>query len=252
MFYSRTKTYIKEIDEAIGGGVTRGAIFTLSYDTYSLGWMIGFEILKNMIQHHNSYGVIHNYLLPPPKLISRAMSVGLDIRNSCTIIDVFGSKYNIPPIQGANIVQISNPNPETLNPKIEAIYDSKIFPAAKNKKIVRLVYTIEGMSTIFGEKITIKLLNSEMAYLGRKYSEWDILTILLLNRDAVSRHLSAWISSISDDVILFKSEITDGKVIETMTIIKSQHSDFEPITYRYSAVPDEERNSKFTFRFHSH
>ncbi|MFA4718731.1 hypothetical protein P8X37_00760 [Pyrococcus kukulkanii] len=236
-FFSPLPIDIEEIDRAIGGGLIRGATISIMYDAFSLGWALGFEIFKNML-FKDSFGVIHNYSLPVIKLISRASFVGLNLQRLAKrerrvkIIDVFGSKYEIPPYDDY-ILTIPNPTEETLNPKIEWLYEDKIYPVAGEKRIVKLIHTLDGVVTLFGENATIKLLSSEVAYLAKMYRKRNIISIILLNVDVVSRKFVAWVSGLSDVVIVFNSRIGDGELIETMSILKSPNPDFEPSTYEF-------------------
>ncbi|CAB49344.1 hypothetical protein [Pyrococcus abyssi] len=237
-FFTLVPIDIEEIDRALGGGLIRGATISIMYDAFSLGWALGFEILKNLVKK-NSLGVIHNYNLPTIKLISRAAFVGLNIKElgekkEVLVVDIFGSKYDVPPYD-SYVFQVQNPTPETLNPKIESLYESKIFPIAGSKRVVKLVYTLDGLATMFGEDVAIKLLNGELAWLAKMYSKRNVMTILLLNVDMVSKKLIAWTSGLSDIVITFQSfeEEVEGEFIEKMTIVKSLHPEFEPTTYEF-------------------
>ncbi|USS39908.1 hypothetical protein NF865_05945 [Thermococcus aggregans] len=228
------KVHIKEIDDVIRG-IPRGGVFTIMYDELSLGWALAFEILKNLI-NENCFGVIHNYLLPAQKLESRATFVGLNIRkeaeaDNLRIIDIFGSRYNIPPYENY-IYQISSPSAETLNPKIMEIYRKQIFPIAGSRPIIRVIYTLDAITTLFEEKPTLKLLNSDLAELARLYHEYNIITILLLNKELVSKHFVGWVLSLSDVVISFKFYEKESK--EKMTIIKAMNPEFEPAAYEYT------------------
>ncbi|MFA4646206.1 hypothetical protein P8X24_02870 [Pyrococcus kukulkanii] len=242
-FFSPLPIDIEEIDRAIGGGVIRGATISIMYDAFSLGWALGFEIFKNML-FRDSFGVIHNYSLPVIKLISRASFVGLNLQRlakhekKLRIIDVFGSKYEIPPYDDEYILTVPNPTEETLNPKIEWVYEDKIYPIAGERRIVKLIHTLDGIVTLFGENATLKLLNSEVAYLAKMYRKRNIISILLLNVDVVSRKFVAWVSGLSDVVIVFHSRVGDGELIETMSILKSPNPDFEPSTYEFKISAD--------------
>ncbi|AFK23345.1 hypothetical protein [Pyrococcus sp. ST04] len=236
-FFSPIPLDIEEIDKAIGGGLVRGATITIMYDAFSLGWALGFEIFKNMV-FRNSFGVIHNYSLPVIKLISRASFVGLNIQRMAKeekklkILDIFGSKYDIPPYDDY-VITIPNPTEETITPKIERVYVERIYPIVGDKRIVKLIHTLDGVVTLFGEEVTIKLLNAEVAHLARIYRKRNVISIFLLNIDVVSRRFVAWVSGLSDVVIVFNSKIGDGELIETMSILKSPNPDFEPSTYEF-------------------
>ncbi|BAA30971.1 RAD55 family ATPase [Pyrococcus horikoshii] len=237
-FFTFIPVDIEELDKAFGGGLIRGATISIMYDAFSLGWALGFEMVKNLIRR-NSFGVIHNYNLPTIKLISRASFVGLNIqelakRKEIMILDVFGSKYDVPPYADY-VLQVPNPTPETLNPKIESVYENKIFQVAGDRRIVKLVYTLDGVATMFGEEVAIKLLNGELAWLAKMYGKRNVMTILLLNVDMVSKKFIAWTSGVSDIVITFQSltEEREGELVERMTVIKSLNPEFEPTSYEF-------------------
>ncbi|AMQ18997.1 hypothetical protein [Thermococcus peptonophilus] len=138
-----------------------GSILSIFYDTYSMGWTFGFKIFYYLINHYNSLGVIHNYSLPVPRLISRAIFASKpDLietlkRRKLLIVDIFGSKYNIHPNEDY-VIPITNPTEETLVPKIEKINKERIHPLAKTGNIVRLIYTVDGSVALFGEVPTLK------------------------------------------------------------------------------------------------
>ncbi|ASJ16122.1 hypothetical protein A3L04_03025 [Thermococcus chitonophagus] len=246
-FFSPIPIDIEEIDRAIGGGLIRGTTITIMYDAFSLGWALGFEIFKNML-FRNSFGVIHNYSLPVIKLISRASFVGLNLQRLAReerrvkILDIFGSKYDIPPYDDY-VITIPNPTEETLTPKIERVYEERIYPIAGEKRIVKLIYTLDGVVTLFDENVTIKLLNAEVAHLAKVYKRRDIISIFLLNMDVVSRKFVAWVSGLSDVVIVFNSRIGDGELVETMSILKSPNPDFEPSTYEFKIAANDGAHS---------
>ncbi len=227
---------INVVSELIAGSIENGSITSILYDAYSLGWTLGFEILEDLIEE-GFLGVIHNYSLPVPRLISRASFVGLNIpqlakKGSTRIVDIFGPRYALPPFD-YYVIPVNNPTEETLAPKIEKIYRDFIYPLAGDRGIIKLIYTLDGTVVMFGEKATLKLLNSEVAFLAKESLSRTISTILLLNTDVVSERLVAWVSSISDTMVAFKSSIKEDKLVEKMIVLKTPSPSFEPITYDF-------------------
>ncbi|AAL82014.1 hypothetical protein PF1890 [Pyrococcus furiosus DSM 3638] len=246
---------VEELDYIFGSELMgKGTIVTIMYDAFSLGWALGFEIFKKLL-HKNSFGVIHNYTLPVIKLASRAMFVGLDIhevakKNKLLIVDVFGSKYNVPSYNGMSF-QIPDLTPETLHPKITNIYYEKIFPVVGDRKIVKLVYILDGLTTMVGEDVAIKLLNTEVAWIANMYEKRKIVDIFLLNTDIVSKKFIAWTASLSDIVIVFQSlleERKEDKIKERMIIIKSPSKEFEPTTFEFNVTVSDEGFHSLNFK----
>lgn len=224
------------VSELIVESVENGSVTSILYDAYSLGWALGFEILRALVEE-DFFGVVHSYSLPVPRLISRASFAGLNIpdlakQGSLRIVDLFGSRYNIPPFDDY-VIRVDNPTEDTLAPKIEKIYRDVIYPLSEGKGIIKLIYTLDGTVVMFGEKATLKLLNSEVAFLARESLNRTISTILLLNTDVVSERLVAWVSSISDTMVAFKSSIKDDTLVERMVVLKTPSPSFEPITYDF-------------------
>ncbi|AEH24498.1 RAD55 family ATPase [Pyrococcus yayanosii] len=246
-FFATLPLDIEVLDKALGGGLERCSIISILYDAFSLGWALGFEMFKNLV-NRDSFGVIHNYSLPAIKVLSRASFVGLNLQrlatnNNVKIIDIFGSKYSIPPFADY-VIQVENPTEETLTPKIEHVYETEVYPTAGNRRIVKLVYTLDGVVTMFGEHVTIKLLNAEVAYLAKMYNRKNIITIFLLNTDVVSKRFVAWVSSISDTLIAFTSNLSrDGELVEKMTILKALTPEFEPMSYEFKVKSTGEGSS---------
>ncbi|WP_297471119.1 hypothetical protein [Thermococcus sp.] len=224
------------VGELIKGSLENGSVTAILYDAYSLGWVLGFEVFRILLEE-GFFGVIHNYSLPVPRLVSRASFMGLNItelskKNSLRIIDVFGSRYGIP-ISDPYVIRVDNPSEDTLTPKIERVYQNNIYPISGNRRIIKLIYTLDGTVVMFGEKPTLRLLNSEVAFLARESVSRKISTILLLNTDVVSERLVAWVSSISDTMVAFRSSIKDDVLVERMLILKTPSPSFEPMTYEF-------------------
>lgn len=206
---------------------------TIIYDAFSLAWAISFAILANKLKE-GAFGVILNYNMPIKKLFRLAEFVGLNLKEevkkgNVAIIDVFGSRYGSR-FDMKNIFYLDIVDPETINPKIELIY-SELRPYFTNREIIRLVYTLDGVSLMFGENATLKLLNQTIA--SREKDAPNSILILPLNRDIVSQRFVAWVTSISDYIIIGSSKIEEEGLSERLHFIKSPVEDFEPCTYRF-------------------
>ena len=239
------------LDELFTEHAESGSITSILYDAYSLGWVLGFEIFRNLLADREFFGVIHNYSLPVPRLISRASFATLNIpelasQGRVRVIDVFGSRYGVPPIANY-VIKVDNPSEDTLTPKIEKIYREEIYPIAESRGIVKLVYTLDGTAVMFGERPTLRLLNWEIAFLARESLRRNILTVVLLNTDVVSERLVAWISSISDTMIAFRSSIKEDELIEKMLILKTPSPSFEPTTYEFRLSTENGRTHNLHF-----
>ncbi|NJE49529.1 hypothetical protein [Thermococcus sp. 9N3] len=227
---------VNVINELIGGSMENGSVMSILYDAYSLGWVLGFEVFRALLDE-GFFGVIHNYSLPVPRLVSRASFVGLNIpklakKDSLRIVDIFGSRYGIPPAD-SYVIKVDNPSEDTLTPKIEKVYRDVIYPISGGRGIIKLIYTLDGAVIMFGERPTLRLLNSEVAFLARESVSRRISTILLLNTDVVSERLVAWVSSISDTMVAFRSSIREDTLVERMLILKTPSPSFEPTTYEF-------------------
>lgn len=68
-------TGIKKLDRAIGGGILPNTNVLILNNTYSTGWAIAFEILKNRVQM-GDFGVITNTAVPLSSLEIELIPVG--------------------------------------------------------------------------------------------------------------------------------------------------------------------------------
>jgi len=67
------------------------------------------------------------------------------------------------------------------------------------------------------------------------------MLLMPLNEDIVSRRFSAWVSNVSDYVLLAKSWIREDHVRELLYFIKAPHADFEPVVYSLKASKGKEK-----------
>ncbi|ADT83468.1 hypothetical protein [Thermococcus barophilus] len=220
------------IQEIFKKEIMPNSIVSVIYDTYSSAWLISFALLKNEVDK-GGFGIISNYNLPLPNLFRAAEFVGLDLsaeleRGNAAIIDVFGSKYGSR-FNLKNVFYLNYVDPETINPKIDMIYENRIKPLLGDRKAFRVVYTLDGAALMLGEHMTLKLLNQTIA-VKTKLMPNSVL-VLPLNKDVVSQRFVAWITSISEYVIVASSKIGDEGLEERLHLVKSPLEEFAPSTY---------------------
>lgn len=95
-------TGIPELDLALGGGLIKGGIALVSYESDlqgSIGWILGLKIFKNRIDG-GILGILINYRYPLSRLFSRLSTVGMSAEQmlkegNLIILDVFGSQYGL-------------------------------------------------------------------------------------------------------------------------------------------------------------
>ena len=212
---------------------TSGSTVTIIYDTYSSAWQIFFLLLRKALEK-SYFAVISNYSTPLRGLIHRCASVGLDAEkalksSSVAIIDVFGSRYSSVRPEIENVFYLDKVEPETINPKIDKIYLGPLGEKLKSEKAIRMIYTLDGASLMFGEEQTLKLLNQTIVEKNTHFPESILL--LPVNEDIVSKRFVAWVSSVSDYVLLARSWIQEDYIKESLYFIKAPHPDFEPAVY---------------------
>ncbi|WP_156471178.1 hypothetical protein [Thermococcus peptonophilus] len=78
--------------------------------------------------------------------------------------------------------------------------------------------------------------------------DWNIFTILLLNKDVVSERLSAWVSSISDTIITFRSSLEEGVLEERMVILRTPSPSFEPTAYNFKLSTEDGSTHHMDFK----
>jgi len=234
-------TGIKELDKALGGGIIEDGILLLIYDSYSWGWLLGFEILKNRIRQ-GDFGLLMNYNLPVNRLGIRMDMAGIEMvregqENNLAIIDFFGSRYGITyPYEFVYVVE--NFDAHTYMPKFIRVYSKITEERINGRRPVGLNFTVDGMAFEIGEETIIRLLRSNLAKkelaLLRKSPEKKLpINITNVNKDRVSEKFIAWLTEMSEYVIEFSTKITESGLDETMHVIKSPLPNFEPKTYKY-------------------
>jgi len=211
----------------------RGSTITVVYDTYSSAWQIPLLLLKESLET-GSFGVVSNYSLPIGSLVRKANALGLDIEGGLAerklaIIDLFGTRYSPIRLEMPNLLYLDKVEPETINPKIERIYSTRLAELIKGQ-VIRLIYTLDGAALMLGEENTLKLLNQALAHVNLKLSSSTLL--LALNSDVVSKRFVAWVTEVSDVLLLARSYISEGSVKEYLYVLSAPYGDFEPAVYR--------------------
>ncbi|AHF81112.1 ATPase domain-containing protein [Thermococcus paralvinellae] len=240
------KTGIREIDEALGGGLINRGTLLISYDKRSLGWVIAGRVLKNLMKY-DAVGVIFNVTLPLSKLMLRAKYLGIDIdeegeKGNLYIVDLFGSKHGIL-YDKQYVYQITDWHDETALPKLIRLSQEIFSRIPKNKLIVVIVVTLEGLYHEFGEEFMNNAIKA--AFAGFEKGQLDglnMVMISLLNREAVPDTINAWLYTINDQVIEFTSHLTPEGFEETILIPKSSIPGFKVKCYTTKIAEKEDIN----------
>ncbi|AIF69296.1 hypothetical protein PAP_04425 [Palaeococcus pacificus DY20341] len=224
---------IKEIDELLGGGIVNNGILLIDYGKLSIGWTLGLKIFKHIIKN-GGFGVILNTTIPISKLKLRANYVWLDIEKegnagNLIVIDLFGSKYKLPNHE-PYVYQVKSWDNEIGLQKLGKLM-GKIYAnmVPKDRVVVSLIATMEGMYYNFGERFTNALIQgtlkgSELG-LAKKHKT---VQMLLLNRDAVDRKFETLLTILSDQVIMVDREPAKERLVEVITVPKSTIPGFIP------------------------
>ncbi|AMQ19565.1 hypothetical protein A0127_09080 [Thermococcus peptonophilus] len=220
-----------------------GSVIAVIYDTYSSAWQIPFLLLRDSLGK-GYFPVISNYSVSFNSLIHRGRSVGLDLKTELdegrmAVVDVFGSRYSPVHANIPGVFYLDKVEPETINPKIDIIYSQLREELGEDTKLFRLIYTLDGVSIMFGEEKTIKLLNQTIAEKSVKCPESVLL--IALNSDVVSKRSVAWTVNLSDYALLARSRVTEEGVKELLYPLKSTSVDFEPKVYSLEVRKGEER-----------
>ena len=234
---------MKTLFEVFPPSMFRNSTVAIVFDAYSSAWQILFLLLKEAIER-DYFAVISNYSVPLRSLIHRCNSVGLDAKRALedskmAIIDVFDSRYSSSRAEMKNVFYLDKVEPETINPKVDRIYCGPLRENLMTKNSIRVIYTLDGASMMFGEDQTLKLLNQTIASKSISFPESTLL--LPLNEDIVSRRFVAWVSNVSDYVILAKSWIIEDRVRELLYFLKAPYADFEPVVYSLKVSREREK-----------
>lgn len=233
----------RTLNEALGGGFLEDTIMLLIYDSYSLGWLLGFNIMKERIRE-GDFGLFMNYNLPVSRLGLRMRLLGIDMeeegrRGNMAIVDFFGSRYGIR-YNLDYVYQVENFDAQTYIPKFLRVYSRLMNEKIGDRRAVGVNFTTDGMAFEIGEDTIIRILRSnlahkEQAYLRSAPERKMPINVLNVNKDRVSSRFIAWLTELSEYVIEFSSR-SEGRPFgeEEMNVIKSPLEEFEPSRYVFS------------------
>ena len=224
---------IPEVDELLGGGIIENGLLLIDYSYLSMGWTLGIKIFKSIIQR-GGFGIIINTTIPVSKLKLRTEYMWLDIdkegeKGNLIIIDLFGSKHNIPS-DDPYVYQIREWDDELALQKMGKLMKELMYHIVpKDRLIVSMVATVEGAYCSLGERITKGMMLSSLktSEISHKAGVKTI-EIFLLNRDAVKKEFETFLTIISDQVIMVDRESTKDGFVEYVTVPKSPVPGFAP------------------------
>ncbi|ASJ02080.1 hypothetical protein A3L09_01765 [Thermococcus profundus] len=231
-------TGIPILDEALGGGLLEDSNLLIVYDTYSNGWALAFEMLRNRIGE-GDFGVIINSVMPFTPLKMELGLIELDIeeegrKNNLAIVDIFSSFYGIDyPLDFVYVAK--NMDTSTFMPKYSSLYRRLLTERIKDRRPIGVDFTVDGLAFLFGEDNFIRMFQNlialkEKARISEKRKR--PINIFLLNRGRASERLTAWMSAYSQYVIEFCS--SPNSMSERMVIRKSPLPGFRPRDGGYS------------------
>ncbi|NJE12257.1 hypothetical protein [Thermococcus sp. LS2] len=237
-------TGIPELDLALGGGLVKGGLIVVSYESDlngSAGWILGLKIFKNRIDNED-LGILINHRYPLSKLFNRLSIVGLNAEvmlreGRLKILDVFGSQYDIKyPYEG--VKQFGSFDPKTYIPKMVELFEKLLTPAQIENSI-GAIFTTGAFAMRIGEERYMEIIEESMAFNEKLKLEKGIsfpTRIYFLNKDEVSPRFSAWLSSIADQVISISSHEVENRIGGKLRITKSILPNFELKSFRYWVV----------------
>ena len=226
------RTGIRAFDEALGGGLLEDSSLLITYDTYSKGWAVAFEIMRNRIAK-GDFGVVINSVLPFSSLNIELGAINMDLseegrRGNLAIIDMFASFYKVKYTEDF-IYTDESMDASVFMPKYQHLYRRLLAEKIRNRRPIGVDLTIDGMAFLLGEVNFIKIFQALMAAKERARlleRRKRPVNIFLLNRDRVSRELISWIALYSQYVVEFFS--SEGSAEERMIIRKSPLPSFRP------------------------
>jgi hypothetical protein len=238
-FDSKTlSTGFPKLDKILGGGLLPDSNVLVVYDTYSMGWLLPFVVLRERVRM-GDFGVIMNTVFPLSALNIELKPIGLDIINegrngNLAIIDIFASLYGVNYREDFVFVDRSF-DAQTFVPKYTSIYSRILKEKIGERRPLGLDVTLDGLACILGEEKTVRLYQYFMALKEKARVEEKRkrpVNFFLLNRGRVSEKFISWISLYSQYVLEFHSE--PGKSSETMFVRKSPLGDFEPLEGKHT------------------
>ena len=224
-------TGIKELDAMLGGGILDDSVVLVVYDTNSFGWVLAAEVFRSLVER-NGFGIITNYSLPYSLLSKYAGVPGIDLdeaglEGKLAIVDVFGAMYGIK-LDRPHLYYLPHVDASTFLPKIVEVY-YRILQTTGNRKPIGLTVGLDGFAHIFDEETVIRLLRRNMMLKEKAKATENRerpITIMLLNRDRVSRAFISWVSHYSEHILEFEPTSRPG--VERIIARKSLLPDFGP------------------------
>ncbi len=227
-------TGLPDVDSALGGGLINGGNLLIAYDKRSLGWTLGVKMFKSLLEN-GAVGVIFNTTLPISKVELRAKYVGLDIKKEgengkLYIIDLFGSKYGIPE-ERPYVFQIKDWSDDTGIPKLLRTYKIINEQIPPKTTIIGLVATVEGLYHEFGREMMNRIIRASLASFENTMLSRPFSIISLLNTEALVDYVTAWLYSLSDQIIEFISRVEPSGLEGVVLVSKSLIPGFKPHHY---------------------
>ncbi len=231
-------TGIPTLDDAIGGGLLEDSNLLIVYDTYSYGWTLAFEVLRNRMKL-GDFGVVLDSVMPLSHLKMELNVINFDVEKegkggNLAIMDVFSSFYGIT-YPGLDFVYTDTSiDSSTFLPKYTGMYRRILSERILDRRPIGIDSTIDGLAFLLGEEAFVRVFQNIIALKEKARvteNRKRPLNILLLNRGRASESLMAWISLYSQYVIEFSSSSSG---VERMFIRKSPLPDFAPKAEGYS------------------
>ncbi|WP_460128330.1 hypothetical protein [Thermococcus prieurii] len=188
-------TGIRRLDRAIGGGLIPNGNLLIIHNTYSTGWTIAFEIMRNRVEM-GDFGVVTNTVLPLSTLEIELVPSGVDLRTlgesgDLAVIDVFGSLHGIKYNEDF-VYSGENLSADTFVPKYSMLFRTIEQEKMDDQRVVRVDFTLDGFAFFLGERNTLRIFQRFMAL-----SEADgreSINLWILNRDRTSEKFLSWFS----------------------------------------------------------
>lgn len=220
------------LDDALGGGLLKDSNLLIIYDTYSNGWTLAFELLRNRIEE-GDFGVIINSVMPYTPLKMELNLINFDLEGegkagNLAIVDVFSSLYHVSYPLDFVYVDTSM-DTSTFLPKYTALYRKLLEERIRGRRPIGIDFTIDGLAFLFGEEAFVKMFQNLIALKEKARvteSRKRPVNIFLMNKGRSSEGLISWVALYSQYVIEFCSSAESPK--EKMLIRKSPLPDFKP------------------------
>ena len=226
------ETGIPILDEALGGGLLEDSNFLIVYDTYSNGWALAFEIMRNRMSM-GDFGVIVDSVLPLTPLKMELRMLNFDVEKegragNLAILDIFSSFHKLK-YDEDYVYTDPTLDSATFLPKYLHLYRRILEEKIRDRRPIGIDVTVDALAFLLGEESTIKLFQSLMALKEKAKMEEKRkrpINIFLLNKGRASDRLVAWIALYSQYVVEFCS--SSKSLWERMVIRKSPLPDFKP------------------------